>query len=103
MNQLFLGTLINNFLFSFFSYIFIPIVLETNMVVYIRMKKKSVPKWVWKAHNHWLSKIGHRPYDMTKVFTGKTFCYKVHYTTIEQGIVDSGKWWKRRRLKSFFR
>ena len=55
----------------------------------------DVPKWVHSAAEHWESKLGHRPYDLTKHFVGRTFIWRIHYRTIEQGKVSEEYYRKR--------
>lgn len=54
------------------------------------------PSWVKKAHEKWKRKLPTHPYNMRKVFVGKTFLYKVKHGQGMQGEAPA-RWYIKKR------
>ena len=74
------------------------IIIKIIRIFEIWEKIDTLPKWVRRAALRWELKLGHRPYDLTKHFVGKTYVYRIKYKTIEQGKV-SERYYRKKRLK----
>jgi hypothetical protein len=57
------------------------------------------PRWVRKAHEKDLNKLGHRPYNFTKRYIGKNNIYKVEYGMGGQGEAPLKGWLVKKRIK----
>ena len=56
--------------------------------MYQKLEYDEVPKWVRIAQDEWESRLGHRPYGLTKKFIGRSWVYECEFHTIGQGIVE---------------